>query len=448
MSEPQLRRELGLRDLTLFLIALMVGPRWISVAAHGGPGTILLWLLSALLFAVPLAIAVAALSAKHPGAGGLYLWARNDFGPWPGFLNFWVYWLGIAFLIPGAAIFALGIGVYALGPNYAYLADNRLYMMGGSLLLLWIALGTNIIGLNIGKWTENIGGAMTWVLGVVLCGSAIAVAWKHGSVTPITWKAAWPVWNWDTMNSWAAIAFAMTGMEAAGMMAAEIKNPARSIPRAAWIASTFVALFYILSTISLLVVMTPGKINEINGLAQVTAAAGAEIGAPWLVFLIVIAVLLNVVGSFGGLGTSVSRMPFAAGVDHLLPEPFGRVHPRWHTPHVAILSLGIVATVLLIACQAGETVRTAYRVIVDLTVIVGILPYLYMFASSWKAGKWFSASLGSAMSLLAIACSIYPPPEVTKVWLFEGKLAIGTGASILSGWLLYRRSKSVRNRNA
>ena len=233
----------------------------------------------------------------------------------------------------------------------------------------------------------------------------------------------------------------MTGMEAAGMMAAEIHDPARTIPRAAWISSTFVALFYIASTISLLVMMAPARISEMNGIAQVTAAAGAELGAPWLASVIVFAILLNVMGSFGGLGSSVSRMPFAAGVDHLLPAAFGRLHPRWNTPHVAILSLGGVATLLLIACEAGDTIKTAYRTIVDLTVIVGFLPYLYIFASAWKAGKRFSPIAGTGLSLLAIACSIYPPPEVTRVWLFEGKLAIGTGAAILSGWLLYRRNK-------
>lgn len=438
--QPHLRRELGLRDLSLFLIALMVGPRWISVAAHGGPGTIMLWILAALLFAVPLAIAVATLSAKYPGAGGLYIWARNDFGPWPGFLNFWVYWLGIAFLIPGACLFALGIFVYALGPSYAYLAENPYYMVGGSLLLLWTALGTNIVGLNIGKWTENVGGVMPWTLGVLLCTAAIVIATRHGSATAITWKAAWPIWNWDTMNSWAAIAFAMTGMEAAGMMAAEIHDPVRTIPRAAWIASTFVALFYIASTIALLVMMAPSQISEMNGLAQVTAAAGAEIGLSWLAPAVVLMIVLNVVGAFGGLGSSISRMPFAAGVDHLLPAAYAKIHPRWHTPHVALLSLGVVATFLLIACQAGDTIKAAYRTIVDLTVIVGFLPYLYMFASAWKAGKRLSSLSGTAVSLLAIACSIYPPPEVTKVLLFEGKLALGTAGAVLSGWLLYRRS--------
>jgi amino acid transporter len=439
--QPHLRRELGLRDLTLFLIVVMVGPRWISVAAHGGPGTIILWILAALLFAVPLAIAVATLSAKYPGAGGLYLWARNDFGPWPGFLNFWVYWLGIAFLFPGAALFAMGISVYALGPSYAYLAENPYYMIGGSLLLLWTALGTNIVGLKIGKWTENIGGAMPWILGLILCASAIILGLRHGSATPVNLRAMWPVWNWDTMNSWAAIAFAMSGMEAAGMMAAEIRNPLRTIPRAAAFSSLFVALFYVAATLSLLALMAPQKINEMNGLAQVTAAAGSELGLPWLAPAVVLMIVLNVLGNFGGLGSAVSRMPFAAGVDHLLPAAFGKLHPRWNTPHVAILSLGIVASVLLIACQAGDTVRAAYRTIVDLTVIVGFLPYLYIFASAWKARKWFSALAGSAVSLLAIACSIVPPPEVTKVFLFEAKLALGTFAAIASGWLLYRRNK-------
>ena len=232
---------------------------------------------------------------------------------------------------------------------------------------------------------------MPWILGVLLCAAATILGLRHGSATPVNLKAFWPVWNWDTMNAWAAIAFAMTGMEAAGMMAAEIRNPLRTIPRAASIATIFVTIFYIASTIALLVLMAPQKINEINGLAQVSALTGAELDLPWLAPAVVLFVVIIVVGSFGGLGSAVSRMPFAAGVDHLLPAAFGKLHPRWNTPHVAILSLGIVATVLLIACQAGDTVKTAYRTIVDLTVIVGFLPYLYIFASAWKARKWFSA---------------------------------------------------------
>src|ERR1700732_1897081 len=165
---PALRRELGLRDVTLFAISCIVGTRWIPAAAHAGPGSVTLWLLAAVLFVVPLGIAVAALTVKYPGAGGLYLWARGDFGPWHGFLCFWVYWMAMAFWFPSAAMFYMSAGFYALGPSYAHLGEDRFYLLAVSLAAIWIALGTNLIGLKIGKWTQNIGGFATWLLGGLL----------------------------------------------------------------------------------------------------------------------------------------------------------------------------------------------------------------------------------------------------------------------------------------
>src|SRR5579863_5176887 len=96
MSE--LRRELGLLDVTLFAIACIIATRWIAAGARAGTGAIL-------LFAVPLAVATASLTARHPRAGGLYVWTRADFGPWHGFLCFWIYWMAIAIWFPSAAMF-------------------------------------------------------------------------------------------------------------------------------------------------------------------------------------------------------------------------------------------------------------------------------------------------------------------------------------------------------
>ena len=104
-SVPALRRELGARDLTLFAIVTIVGVRWVASAAHAGPGSLLLWFLAALFFMIPLAVAVATLTARDPGAGGMYLWARRDFGPWHGFLCFWIYWMAIAIWFPSAAMY-------------------------------------------------------------------------------------------------------------------------------------------------------------------------------------------------------------------------------------------------------------------------------------------------------------------------------------------------------
>lgn len=437
-APPSLKRELGLRDVTLFAITCIVGTRWIPAAAHAGPGSVTLWLLAAVLLVVPLANAVAALSVKYKGAaGGLYVWVRGDFGPWHGFLCFWVYWIGIAFWLPSAAIFYMSAGFHTLGPAYAQLGDNRVYLLVTALVAIWIALGTNLLGVKIGRWTENLGAASTWLLGALLVAIAALVWMRRGAVTPMQ---ILPRWSWSTVSFWSAIAYGMTGLEMAAMMGGEIRDPERTLPRAGWMASAFATVFYSAATVALLVLLRPEQISELNGFAEASQSAGQALRAWWLPAVIGILVLASAVGQFGGLGTSVSRLPFAAGVDRQLPAAFGRVHSRWGTPYVSVLVFGAVASFLLVAIQIGDTLRAAYQELFSLMVITGFLPFLYLFASAWKAGKRLSAISGWAITSLAIVCSVAPTAEITKVWLFEGKLAFGTAAVVGSAWLVYRRA--------
>jgi len=225
-AEPsrELRRELGVRDLTLFAISCIVGTRWIAAAAHAGPGSVTLWLLAAVLFVIPLAIAVAALTARYPGAGGLYLWTRNDFGPWHGFLCSWVYWMGMAFWFPSASIFYMSAALRAVG-----LPETRPWVLGLALAAIWIALGTNLIGMKIGKWTENLGGASSWIIAALLATLALVIFLRRGSATTFDLM---PHWDWNTVGFWSTIAYALSGLEMMGPMAAEVRDPARSFPRA------------------------------------------------------------------------------------------------------------------------------------------------------------------------------------------------------------------------
>jgi glutamate:GABA antiporter len=440
-AEPEqpaggLRRELGLRDLTLFAISCIVGTRWIAAAAHAGPGSITLWLLAALLFVVPLAIAVAALTVKNPGAGGLYLWARNDFGPWHGFLCFWVYWMAMAIWFPSAAIFYMSAALSAAG-----LPETRLLLLPAALAAIWIALGSNIVGMRIGKWTENIGGISAWILGGLLVAVSTAVYMRRGAATHFEIA---PHWNWETVSFWASIAYALSGLEMAGLMGAEVRDPQRNFPRAGWIASGFSTVFYASTTAALLVLLPPSKISELNGLAESGREAAGVLGTGWLAPAVAVLVVASGMGQLGGVGTSISRLPFAAGTDRLLPPVFSRIHPRWGTPHIAILTLGVAASLLLAAMQVGDSLRAAYRALVSLMVIAGFLPYLYIFACSWRAGNRWSALSGWAVTLIAIACAVIPTADITNVWLFEGKLGIGTAAVIISAGLMYRHSKAKR----
>ncbi len=437
-SGPELKRELGLRDLTLFAIACIVGSRWIPAAAHAGPGSVTLWLLAAVMFMVPLAIAVAALSAKYPGTGGFYLWiVRNDFGRWHGFLAFVVYWISIAFWFPSAAMFYMSAGAYALGPSYAYLANSRPWVLTASLIAIWIALGTNIVGMKIGKWTQNIGAAC------ILGARRAPGGGRRHPVGPERLGHSAEFRAQMELGHDQLLVHHRLRHERPGNACPHGRRDPQSRPHPA--ARRLACLRDQHRLLRLYHRRSPGdpasRKNQRAERPRRNRRAGRRRAAHRL------AVSPHrrsrhdqrVIGQFGGLGTAVSRLPFAVGVDQLLPAAFGKVHPRWGTPHISILALGLLASFLLIAIQLGDTMRAAYQALVSLMVINGFLPYLYIFGSAWKAGKRLSALSGWAITLLAILCSVVPTAEVTNVWLFETKLVVGTLAVIVTAWLLYRR---------
>ena len=431
---------MGFRDVMLFAMACVTSARWIAPAGHNGPGSVTLWLVTAAVFMLPLASAVGALVEKYPQAGGLYTWARGDFGPWHGFLSFWVYWMGIAIWFPSAAMFYMSIGLHVFGPSLGALGTNRAFLLAVSIAAIWIAMGTNLVGVNIGKWTENLGGLATWLLSLVLVSVAALVWFQRGPATPMHLV---PRFDWATVSLWSYLAYGMSGMELVGCMAGEIREPGRTVRLVGWLSSGFAAIFYVSTTLAVLTLLPPARITEMNGLVESGYEAGAVLHGPWITPVIALLVFVSGLGLMGGAGTATSRLPFAAGVDHLLPKVFARIHPRWGTPHYSILMLGGVGTFLLSAYQLGETMRTAYLELVSLTVIVGFLPYVYIFASAWKAGKRLSAVMGLASTLVVIACSVVPSDEIANVWLFEGKLAAGTVAAVGSAWLVYRRRRHI-----
>lgn len=435
-GSAQLKRELGVADLTLFAITCIVSTRWIPIAAHAGPSSAALWIGAAVFFVIPLTISVAALVTKYPEAGGMYLWARRDFGPWHGFMCFFVYWIGIAFLLPAATLLYARVGFSLLPRAYAHLGENRFFLLGAALAMIWVALVANIVGMKVGKWAENIGAIATAAVGLLLLITAWLVWQRRGIATPMEFT---PRLNWATASFWSTIAYATSGMEGPGMMAGEIRDPKRTILRAGWLASGFASVYYVSATVAMLIILPPEKISSMNGFAEVAQSAGSLLQTSWLSPLLALLVLGSGIGFIGGIGAACSRMPYMAGVDRLLPDAFGKVHPKWRTPHVALLSLGLVSTFLLLGYQLGDNMHAAFDELVSLMVLTGFLPYGYIFGCAWKAGKRLSAISGGAVTLLALVCSVVPPPEIHNVVLFEAKLVAGTIAVIVAAWLMYRR---------
>ncbi|HJT52717.1 MAG TPA: APC family permease, partial [Candidatus Angelobacter sp.] len=221
-QKSQLRRAMGFWDVLLFNIAAVLGPRWIAAAAHNGTSSISLWILAAVLFFLPTALIIIELSTRFPAEGGLYVWSKEAFGDFHGFVAGWAYWIYTFFYFPGLLTASVAMSVYIGGPKWGYLASNQHYLLWASLGLLGVAVVLNIVGLDIGKWLQNAGGVSTYVPLLMLIGLGWYLAVRHGSTTHFDWKSSLPHWDWDTVNFWSNIAFAFTGMELVCAMSEEV----------------------------------------------------------------------------------------------------------------------------------------------------------------------------------------------------------------------------------
>jgi len=441
-GQPALRRELRLWHLVLFNVSAVAGIRWLAAAAQVGPGSLTLWLLAALTFFLPSALVIASLSARFPEEGGFYVWTKRAFGDWHGFLAAWVYFVSNILYFPTLLLSGVAMASFMFGAGGVKYSENAAYAIPATLAVLWIAILTNLVGLRVGKWPSLLGGAAAYLVALLLCTLAAVMTWRYGSATHFNHLV--PDVSWSNLNFWSQIAFAMVGLELAPILGGEIQNAAKNIPRAAWISGLLCAAFYMAGTAAMLALLPPDRINPMTGLAQAGDVAGARFGATWLSPCFALLISVGVLGQLSTFIAGNSRLPFALGLDHYLPSAFAKVHPRWGTPYVSILLQGVFSSIFLVLAELGENLRAAYQIMVDMTVIVTLIPFVYIFACGMKFGQPWAGTTGAIVSSIAIVLSAIPPPGVASVWLFELKVVGGTLLLVLAGRMIFNRSQAVR----
>ena len=437
-SQPALRRELKLWHVVSFNLSALLGVRWLAAAAHAGPGSLALWLVAALAFLLPCALVVSRLSEKFPQEGGLYIWTKQAFGDWHGFLCAWLYFISNVCYFPTLLLSGVAMASFMLGQTGIRYSDDAHYAIPATLAALWLTFILNLVGLRIGKWAGVLGAVSGYLLAALLVLFGLMVAFR-GEVA--THFHLLPELSFDSLNFWSQIAFAMVGLEVASILGGEIYDPRKVIPRAAWISGIACAAFYMAGTAAMLALMAPQQISTLTGLAQAGQAAGTRFGASWLSPSFALFITLSVVGQLTAFVAGNTRLPFALGIDHYLPPAFAKLHPRWNTPYVSILTQGVLSSALLLLMQLGETLRAAYQILVDLTVIATFLPFVYIFASGFKFGQRWAGAAGGLITILAIVLSAVPPPGVASVSIFELKVVGGTILLALAAWPIYARGK-------
>ncbi len=419
VEPPELPRTLTLRDLVLLNVVAVLSIRWLATSAAAGPSSLVLWVCAALFFFIPQGLAVADLSARFPDEGGIYRWTKRAFGEGHGFLCGWCYWINNVLYYPSLLLSGAVIATYAFGLGDSGLGERWTYVLPVTLVAMWLAVLLNVLGLRIGKWLHNLGAIGSYLPGIVIVGLGVVAVLNRPPANPFTPATLIPdLSKISELNLWAAIAFAFAGLELSATLGGEIRDPRRMLPRSIFLAAPLIVLVYALGNL----------------------------------------------GCVGAWLTGCARVAFVVGLDRYVPAAFGRVHPRWGTPYVAILVQAALSTIFLLVSVVGKgtTVEKAYLVLLDTMILVYFIPYCYMFLTFLVYGVGKRADGGSgaepprrpvrtllvgvsglAVTIFAMIVAVIPPPGTTEPWLLELKVLGGATGFVAAGGLLYWRARRV-----
>lgn len=453
----ELRKELGLFDLVLAQLLIIIVADYMGTAVKAGPAHVVFWLLAIALFFIPLALVVIHMSRLLPVEGGLYEWARIAFNDQIGFLVAWNLWLYVILYVALGGLVTASFVSYAI-PRLAWIASSKWLIIAASFAVIATTMGIAGLGLRIGKWINNLGAIVFLFVIAALIAMPFLNRW-HGTLAeyhPLRLVA--PPLTLFTLSVFSKMAFgALTGFEYIAVFAGECRDPQRHLPRSVWLTGPIIALIYILATSAILAFVPPSAEDVVAPVAQALSRGVQAFGItsfalpPAMLFLFV-----YYLATFCAFFTVSTRLPMVAGWDHLAPEWFSRLHPRYKTPINSVLFLGAATLMVAVVALIGVGPDESYELLLTWSFTFYGIAYLALFAIpifSPKSrglrpplGVRIAAASGLVVTLLFVVLSIFPVIRVGSSLVYSLKVAgVVLGANLI-GWITYRAGKRKKSK--
>lgn len=446
MSSPHLRRELGFFDLTLLLVVAVVNVNILPRIAGEGWRAMSLWLIAFLFFLIPLGIAVAQFGKRFPGEGGIYVWTREMFGDFHAFISGWCYWTNNLFYFPSILFILIGVIVYTAGPGAAHLAEKTNFIAIGALGFLWLVTLLHIRGLGVGKWLNNIGAIGTWFTFLILVIVGAVMLRRNGApATPVTVQDLLPsLTDYGGFSALSIVMYSLVGLELGSVMGDEIRNPEKIIGKAVFWGGAISILTYMIGTAALLVAIPAEEVGAIQGMMQAVTKVSTVLKVTAVIPFIAILISVAVLGICSAWMSGAARIPFVMGLSVYLPSALGKTHPRWGTPYVALLVQAVLSSGLILLSLYGSNVREAYEKLLSSSVVIQLIPFLYLFAGLWKIQShrvW--AALGFLATALGVILVFVPSSDVSNPLRYILEISISfiimIGLAVVLFWLGKRK---------
>jgi amino acid transporter len=232
-------------------------------------------------------------------------------------------------------------------------------------------------------------------------------------------------------------------------MGDEIRDAGRDLAPAIVMAGVVSILSYLLVTGAVLWLVPVDQLGVIQGVMQAVTAGANAAHIGWIVVPLAIVMGLATGGAASAWFAGSSRIPFVAGLTSALPPSLGRVHPRWRSPYVALITCAVLAAVFTAFSLAGSNVSEAYQVLLKAAVVIQLIPFVYLFLTLVKTPHVSALAraagvVGLCTTVMSLVAAFLPTADVTSVVVFESKLIVGVVGPTALGWILFRRAQRAK----
>jgi len=460
--ESTKRRVLSVFTLVMINIIAIDSLRNLPANAQMGLGITLFYVLAAVFFLLPCILITAELATHRPKTGGAYVWVREAFGPRWGFANIWLQWIYNVFWYPTILSFIAVNIAYLINPA---LANSKAFMLPMIIGMFSIATLVNTFGMKLSSMVSTLSalfGTIIPMLFVIGLGLAWLLEGKTMAITPTTQHFFPNVLHLNNLAFFVVVLFSLMGLEMSAVHAEEVKNPQRDYPRALLYSGLIILITLIASSTAIAIIVPKTSLSIVSGLDQ---AFAIFLNAFHLHWMLPIAILLIVLGAFGGMSAWVigpTKGLAVAAEDNCAPKMFAS-RTRNNVPVPVLLLQWLVVIALCCLFLFFKYISTWYWILSDLTAQLALLFYVILFAAAirlryktpenpnafripgGKFGIWLVGCLGIVTCLVAIGLGFIPPDSVKigNIFVYEGILIGGVVIFSALPFLICRSNEKI-----
>jgi APA family basic amino acid/polyamine antiporter len=347
-------RRLGIWDAAMIVIGGVIGagifrtPATIAERTSGSVQMLVLWIIGGLVTLIG-ALCFAELGARRPQAGGTFIYLLEAWGPLPAFLCGWTILL---IIYPGSvAAVAITFSDYlcpvlGLGP---------LYVQPVAVAAIVFIVGINLFGVRAGAWVQNIFTVLKLLAIALLVAAGLVLARTQLGLLSAP-PAQTSVSNWTLVGAMMPVMFSYSGFNYVNNLAAEVRHPQRTLPRALGLGLVGVIACYVLTNLAYLVGL--GHAGLAASQAPATEVMSQLLG-PRGATVIALGVACSTFGFCNVALASGARVLQAMGADGLFFPAVGKIDARFHVPRLALIVLGAWSIVLILSGSFGQLLNYA-----------------------------------------------------------------------------------------